>query len=121
MDSLPVPHAAGVPEVTVKFIPALAAPPAISTTFPVDAAVGTFTTMLVALQAMGVAAVPLKVTELFESCDAPKPVPVMVTAVPTIPELGVKPVMAVAVLPEPDPLPPQPARPAAKTAARITK
>ena len=123
MDSLPVPHAAGVPEVTVKFTPALAVPPAITTAFPVDAAVGTFTTMLVALQAMGVAAVPLKVTELFESCEAPKPVPVIVTAAPTIPEVGARLVIAVVVLPEPEPepLPPQPARPASKIAVKITK
>ena len=121
MDSLPVPHAAGVPEVTVKFTPALAVPPAITTTFPVDAPVGTFTTMLVALQAMGVAAVPLKVTELFESCDAPKPVPVIVTAAPAIPEVGARPVIAVVVPLEPEPLPPQPARPATKIAVKITK
>jgi hypothetical protein len=121
MDSLPVPQAAGVPEVTVKFIPALAAPPAITTTFPVEAPVGTLTTMLVALQAMGVAAVPLKVTELFESCEAPKPVPVIVTAAPTIPEVGARLVIAVVVLPEPEPLPPQPARPASKIAVKIAK
>jgi hypothetical protein len=121
MDSLPVPQAAGVPELTVKFTPALVVPPAITTTFPVDAPVGTFTTMLVALQAMGVAAVPLKVTELFESGDAPKPVPVIVTAAPTIPEVGARLLIAVVALPEPEPLPPQPARPASKIAVKMAQ
>ena len=121
MDSLPVPHAAGVPDVTVKFTPPLAVPPAITTTFPVEAPVGTLTTMLVALQAMGVAAVPLKVTELFESCEAPKPVPVIVTGAPTIPEVGARLVITVVVLPEPEPLPPQPARPASKIAVKIAQ
>ena len=54
---------------------------------PVVAPVGTITVILVALQAVGVAAVPLNVTVLVP-CIAPKFVPVIVTAVPTIPEVG---------------------------------
>jgi hypothetical protein len=45
--------------------------------------------MLVALQLVAVAAVPLKVTMLVP-CVAPKFVPLMVTAVLTAPELGVR-------------------------------
>jgi hypothetical protein len=45
--------------------------------------------MLVALQLVAVAAVPLKVTVLVP-CVAPKFVPLMVTAVPTPPVLGVR-------------------------------
>jgi hypothetical protein len=64
--------------------------------------------MLVALQLVGVAAVPLNVTVLVP-CVVPKLVPVMVIDVPTVPELGLK----LAILGEP-PLgvpfpPPQPA------------
>jgi len=50
---------------------------------------GTVTPMLVALQLVAVAAVPLKVTVLVP-CVAPKFVPLMVTAVPTVPVLGVR-------------------------------
>jgi hypothetical protein len=45
--------------------------------------------MLVALQLVAVAAVPLKVTMLVP-CVAPKFVPLMVTAVPTAPVFGVR-------------------------------
>ena len=48
--------------------------------------------MLLALQILGVAATPLKVTVLVP-CVAPNPVPLMVTEVPTAPELGVMPVI----------------------------
>src|SRR2546427_13273410 len=48
--------------------------------------------MLVALQLVGVAAVPLKVTVLVPCVD-PKFVPLIVTEVPTGPEVGEKPVM----------------------------
>ena len=51
-----------------------------TTTGPVVAPAGTGTTMLIADQVVGVAAVPLKVTVL-EPCVAPKPVPAIVTAV----------------------------------------
>ena len=54
---------------------------------PVAAPLGTGTTMLVALQLVGVAAVPLNVTVLVP-CDAPEFAPVMVTEVPMGPEVG---------------------------------
>ena len=44
---------------TVKLTPLLATPPTVTTTFPVVAPAGTGATMLVALQLVGVAAVPL--------------------------------------------------------------
>jgi hypothetical protein len=78
--------------VTVKFTPKLETPPTETKTFPVVAPAGTGTVMLVALQAVGVAAVPLKVTVL-EPCEDPKFAPAMVTDVPTGPEAGVKLVM----------------------------
>jgi hypothetical protein len=62
------------------------------TTFPVLAPVGTDTTMLVALQLVGVPAVPLNVTVLVPWLD-PKFVPVIVTPVPTGPEVGFRLVM----------------------------
>jgi hypothetical protein len=72
---------------TVNVTPLLASPPTVTTTFPVVALFGTGRTMLVALQLVGVAAVPLKLTVLFP-CDAPKLVPVIVTEVPTRPAVG---------------------------------
>jgi hypothetical protein len=45
--------------------------------------------MLVALHLVGVATVPLNVTVLVP-CVAPKFVPVIVTDVPTVPELGLR-------------------------------
>jgi hypothetical protein len=45
--------------------------------------------MLVLLQVVAVAAVPLKVTVLLP-CVAPKFVPVIVTGVPTTPEVGLR-------------------------------
>jgi hypothetical protein len=65
----------------------LATPATVTTTFPVVAPLGTGATILVALQLVGVAAVPLNVTVLVP-CVAPKFVPAIVTAVPTHPELG---------------------------------
>jgi len=49
---------------TVNVTPLLATPPTVTTTLPVVAPVGTFATMLVALQLVGVAAVPLNVSVL---------------------------------------------------------
>jgi hypothetical protein len=72
---------------TVKFTPLLATLATVTTTFPVVAPVGTGTTMPVALQLVGVAAVPLNVTVLVP-CVAPKPVPATVTDEPTIPPVG---------------------------------
>src|SRR5207245_10829672 len=72
---------------TVKLTPLLATPHADTTTLPVVASVGTGTTMLVALQLVGNASVPLKLTVPLP-CVAPKFVPVTVTEVPTTPEVS---------------------------------
>jgi len=56
-------------------------------TLPVVVPEGTGTTILVAPQLVGVAAAPLKLTVLVP-CVAPKFVPVMVTDVPTGPDVG---------------------------------
>jgi len=77
---------------TVKRAPLLARPATVTTTFPEVAPLGTGTTMLVGLQLVGVAAVPLKVTVLVP-CGAPKVVPVMVTEAPTGAEVGFRLVM----------------------------
>jgi len=81
-----------VPLETAKFTPLLATPPTVTTTFPVVAPAGTGTPMLVALQLVGVAVVPLKVTML-DPCVAPKFVPVIVTDAPTNPDVGFRLVM----------------------------
>ena len=75
-----------IPGRTVKEMPLLETPLTPTTTFPVVAADGTGTSMLVALQLVGVPAAPLNVTVL-EPCVAPKFVPVMVTGVPSAPEV----------------------------------
>ena len=54
----------GAGSVTVKVEPLLATPPTLTTTFPVVAPVGTVVAMLVALQLVTAAVVPLKVTAL---------------------------------------------------------
>jgi len=82
----------GVVEVTVKVDALLTTPPTVTTTLPLVAVAGTGTTMLVADQLVGVAAVPLKVTELVP-WEAPNPVPVMVVGVPTGPDPGATVVM----------------------------
>jgi hypothetical protein len=78
--------------VTEKFTPLLATPPTVTTTFPVVAPLGTTIAMLVALHVVGVAAVPLKVTVL-DPWLAPKFVPVIVSALPTAPDVGFRLVM----------------------------
>jgi hypothetical protein len=79
--------------ITVKVTPLLATPPAVTTTLPVVAPLGTFTVMLVALQLVAVPAlVPLNVTVLLPWA-VPKLLPAIVTAEPTAPEAGVRPVM----------------------------
>jgi hypothetical protein len=83
----------------VKPTPLLATPPTVTRTFPAVAALGTGATMLVALQLVGVAAVPLKVTVLVP-CVAPKLTPAMVTEVPTGPEVGDK-LMMFGTVPKP--------------------
>ena len=80
----------GADVVTVKFMPLLATPPTVTTTFPVVAPVGTDVTMLVEVQLVVVAGAPLNVT----APEDPKPIPVIVTAVPTGPEVGDRLVMA---------------------------
>src|SRR5260370_32638227 len=77
---------------TVKLIPLLATPDTVTTTLPVVAPAGTGATMLVALQLVGVASVPLKSRVLVPWVN-PKLVPVMGSAVPTAAEVGDKPVM----------------------------
>ena len=76
----------GAAVVTVKATPLLATPPTVTTTLPVVAPLGTGTVMLVALQLVGVPAVPLNFTVLV-ACVAPKLVPVIVTEVPTGPDV----------------------------------
>jgi hypothetical protein len=78
---------AGAGGVTVKFTPLLASPPTVTVTatLPVVAANGTATPILVALQLLGLAAVPLNVTVLVP-CVAPKLTPKIVIGVPTVPE-----------------------------------
>src|SRR5881628_131034 len=72
--------------------PLLATPPTVTTTLPVVAPAGTGTTMLVALQLVGVAAVPLNFTVLVP-CVAPKFAPLIVTDVPANPDVGFRLVM----------------------------
>src|SRR5437588_2115026 len=55
--------------------------------FPVVAPVGTGATILVAFQLVGVTAVPLNVSVLLPCVD-PKLVPVIVTDVPVVPDVG---------------------------------
>jgi hypothetical protein len=54
----------GAAEVTVKVMPLLAVPLTVTTMLPVAAPVGTGAVMVVALQLVGVAAVPLNETVL---------------------------------------------------------
>lgn len=82
----------GAGAVTVKFTGLLATPPTVTTTLPVVAPVGTSATMLVAVQLVGVVAVPLNFTVLVP-CEAPKFAPVIVTVAPTNPEIGFNEVM----------------------------
>jgi hypothetical protein len=72
--------------VTVKGFPLLATPETVTTTFPVVAELGTVTPMLVPLQDVTDAVVPLNATVLVPWV-VPKFVPVIVTAVPTGPKL----------------------------------
>lgn len=75
----------------MKLAPLLATPLTLTTTLPVEV-VGTGTTILVALQLVGAAEMPLKVTWPVPCVD-PKFVPLMVTGVPTWPEVGLRLVM----------------------------
>ena len=75
--------------VAMNATPLLATPPTVTTTFPGVALIGTGATMVVGLQLVGVANVPLNVTVLVP-WERPKPLPVIVTVEPTGPEVGVK-------------------------------
>jgi len=77
---------------TVNDTPALETPLTVTTTLPVVAPLGTGATMLVALQLVGVAEIPLNVSVLVPCVEA-KFVPVIVTDVPTAPNVGDKLVM----------------------------
>lgn len=74
---------------TVNAVPELDTPLTVTTRFPVVAALGTTATIVVELQLVIVAAVPLNVTVL-DPCDDPKFVPLIVTDAPTAAELGFK-------------------------------
>jgi len=78
----------GPGDVTVKRTPLLAAFKTVTTTFPVSAPLGTGAPMLVALQLVGIPAIPLNVTVLLPWL-LPKFVPPMVTGVPRVPVVGV--------------------------------
>src|SRR6266436_1114016 len=80
------------PESTVKLTPLLPTPETVTTTFPVVAPLGTGATILVAFQLVGVTAVPLNVSVL-SPCVEPKLLPVTVTTVPGVPDVGLKLVM----------------------------
>jgi len=75
---------------TVKVSPLLADPLTVTTTDPVVALAGTGATMLVALQLVGAAGVPLNVRVL-DPWVVPKSVPVTVIEVPMPPEVGERP------------------------------
>ena len=68
----------------MKFVPLLFKPLANTSTLPVVAPPGTVTVMLVALQLVTLAVVPLKLA-VPDPCVDPKFVPVIVTAAPTAP------------------------------------
>jgi hypothetical protein len=107
----------GAGALTVNVAALLAIPPTVTITPPVVAALGTGTTMLVALQLVGVPAFPLNVTVLVP-CEDPKFVPAIVTAVPTAPDVGLSTVMlgAVGVFPPLFPPPPPDEQPNSKIA-----
>jgi hypothetical protein len=68
-------------------MPLLAVPDTVTTTFPLVAPFGTAAVIVVAPQAVAVAAVPLNLTVLVP-CVAPKFNPVMVTLAPIAPDVG---------------------------------
>lgn len=74
---------------TVNLLPLLEVPDTVTTIFPVVAPVGTVATMLVALQLVTVAVLPLNLTVLLPCVD-PKPDPAIVIEAPTAPEVGVR-------------------------------
>ena len=74
---------------TVKLTPLLAWLETVTTTFPVVAPLGTAATILVELQLVTLAVVPLNLTVLLPCVD-PKVVPAIVIEAPTAAELGVR-------------------------------
>src|SRR6267142_1560938 len=78
--------------VTTKFAGLLGIAATVTTMPPVVAPAGTGAEMLVSLQIVGLAVIPLKVSVL-EHCVVPKPVPVIVTGVPIGPLSGAHPVI----------------------------
>src|ERR1700693_2955236 len=80
------------PAVTVKETGLLATPATVTTTLPEVAPLGTGATMLVAVQLVGVEAVPLNFTVLVP-CVVPKFIPAIDTEAPTGRETGDKLVM----------------------------
>ena len=74
---------------TVNVIPLLGVPPTVTITLPVAAPAGTGAVMLVALQLVGVAVVPLNLTVLVP-WEAPKLLPLMMTEVPATPDVGLR-------------------------------
>jgi hypothetical protein len=83
-----IPDTLGVPGTLKMFVCRSGCPPTVTTTFPVVAPVGTLIVIVPAAQVPAVpAGSPLKVTVL-EPCGLPKPLPRMVTNVPTAPVVG---------------------------------
>jgi len=78
--------------VTTNVAVLLGIPATVTAMLPVVAPVGTGAVMLVSLQLVGIAVIPLKVSVL-EPWVVPKPVPVIVTGVPIGPLLGAHPRM----------------------------
>ncbi|MGA2149941.1 MAG: hypothetical protein ABSH49_33870, partial [Bryobacteraceae bacterium] len=74
--------------VTVNGEPLLAAPPTVTTTLPVVAPLGTFTTMPVPLQVVAVPALVLLKVTVLVLCADPKLLPEIVIGVPTAAEVG---------------------------------
>src|SRR5829696_5818270 len=88
----PSPERVNVPVIvpvspTPKVTPLLAMPPTVTTTGPVAAPAGTGATILVLVQLVGVAVMPLNVTVLLP-CVAPKVEPFIVTLVAIGPAAG---------------------------------
>jgi hypothetical protein len=79
-------------EFTINGTVLLVIPPTVTTTLPLVAPEGTGTAMLVQVQLVGDATVPLNVTVLVD-CAAPKSVPEIVIDAPTGPEFGLALVM----------------------------
>ena len=85
---------------TIKVIPSLACPLAVTTTGPVAASAGTATRISSSLQLLAAAHTPLKLTPPISAVD-PKCAPRIVTFVPSVPSMGL-------TVPMAGPLPPLP-------------